>query len=56
MYALSTTGTLGSATIMHVMGLMFPLSLALLFGYMAIKGRMPGMSEPEKSPPEDGPR
>lgn len=56
MYALSTTGILGSATIMHVMGLMFPLSLALLFGYMAIKGRMPGMNEPEKSPPEDGPR
>lgn len=53
MYALSASDMLGSATITHTMGLLFPLSLALLFGYMAIKGRMPGMDEPEKSPPED---
>ncbi|MCP3867141.1 MAG: hypothetical protein GY703_03415 [Gammaproteobacteria bacterium] len=32
---------MGSATIKEVLGLIFPLSVFLLFGYIAIKGRMP---------------
>lgn len=55
LYAISAGGLLESATIMHVMGLMFPLSVTLLCGYMAIKGRMPFMDE-QKAPPSENPR
>lgn len=30
-----------AATIKEVLGIIFPLSVFLLFGYLAIKGRMP---------------
>ncbi len=30
-----------AATIKEVLGVIFPLSVFLLFGYLAIKGRMP---------------
>jgi hypothetical protein len=30
-----------AATIKEVLGVIFPLSIFLLFGYIAIKGRMP---------------
>jgi hypothetical protein len=30
-----------AATIKEVLGIIFPLSIFLLFGYIAIKGRMP---------------
>ena len=40
------------------MGLIFPLSVALLFGYMAIKGRMPQDKQtppPSEKPPHESP-
>ncbi len=32
---------LDAATVKEVLGVIFPLSVFLLFGYLAIKGRMP---------------
>jgi hypothetical protein len=45
MYAFSETGTHNSVSIQDLLGLIFPLSVTLLFGYIAIKGRMPFMAE-----------
>ncbi|HEC29213.1 MAG TPA: hypothetical protein ENI65_06470 [Gammaproteobacteria bacterium] len=44
-----------SASITQIMGLVFPLSVAMFCGYMAIKGRMPLMND-QKSPPSDLPK
>lgn len=46
----------GGATIKDMMGLIFPLSVALMFGYMAIKGIMPFMDEQTTSPSENPPQ
>ncbi len=39
-------------TKLEFLGLIFPLSVTLLFGYMAVMGRMPFMDKP-KAPPAD---
>ncbi len=44
-----------SASIMQIMSLIFPLSVAMLCGYMAIKGRMPFMDN-QNSPPSENQR
>ncbi len=42
LYSLSTLGILmGPDSLRHAMGLLFPLSLGLIFGYLAWKGRFP---------------
>ncbi len=41
--------SMDSVTIHQLLGLIFPLSITLLFGYMAIIGRMPFMGE-QKTP------
>jgi hypothetical protein len=49
----------GAATITDVLRLAFLLPVALMFGYMAIKGRMPFMDKPatppSEKPPQDSP-
>ena len=40
-------------TIQDFLGLIFPLSVTLLFGYMAVIGRMPFMDKPKTLPAED---
>ncbi len=44
-----------TASVMQMMGLLFPISVTILCGYMAIKGRMPFM-EDQKLPPAENPR
>lgn len=44
-----------TASVMQMMSLLFPLSVTILCGYMAIKGRMPFM-EDQKLPPAENPR
>jgi hypothetical protein len=51
MFAFSEASAPNSATIQDMLGLVFPLSVTLLFGYIAIKGRMPFM--PEHPPSEN---
>lgn len=56
MLAISESGAL---TIKDILGLIFPLSVALMFGYITIKGRMPFMDEqatpPSEKPPQEPP-
>ncbi len=42
-----------AATVKGVLGLIFPLSITLLFGYMAINGRMPFSDKQNTLPSED---
>ncbi|GMR07034.1 MAG: hypothetical protein BMS9Abin26_0036 [Gammaproteobacteria bacterium] len=55
LYAISAGDKLNSATTMDILSLIFPLSIALMFGYMAYKGDMPFMDK-QKPPPPDNPR
>jgi len=42
LYSLSVQGIpMGSDSVIPAMGLLFPLSLGLIFGYLAWKGRFP---------------
>lgn len=51
-----TISEAGTATIRDILGLIFPLSVALMFGYIAIKGRMPFMDKQTASPSEKPPQ
>ena len=52
-YSISNTG-MASMTINQLLGLVFPLSVTLLFGYVAIIGRMPFTQE-QKTPSSENP-
>ena len=51
-YSISNTG-MASMTINQLLGLIFPLSVTLLFGYVAIIGRMPFTQEQKTSSSEN---
>jgi hypothetical protein len=52
-YSISNAG-MASVTINQLLGLIFPLSVTLLFGYVAIIGRMP-FTEEQKTPSSENP-
>ena len=52
-YSISNTG-MASMTINQLLGLVFPLSVTLLFGYVAIIGRMP-FTQVQKTPSSEDP-
>ena len=48
-YSISNAAGMALMTINQLLGLVFPLSVSLLFGYMAIVGRMP-FTQKQKTP------
>lgn len=50
LYAISKTGAWQPDPFFQFMRLMFPLSVALIFGYVAWKGKLPFMEKKDQSP------
>jgi hypothetical protein len=49
LYAISKTGVWQPDPFFHFMRLIFPLSVALIFGYVAWKGKLPFMENKDQS-------
>lgn len=48
-------GDFDEVTIMELMKLVFPFSISLFFGYMALTGRMPFTPPPDNGAPDSRP-